>query len=314
MAGPKNPEQLRGALGAFRRRLQEAERPKPPVDMKLDTGLDPSKAPVPVRPQFQAPMIPEEPTPPYKGVEDVASRLLNAPVDRRQFLEGARSGAAALSQVGKLGKLLPEKPLHGKEMVPLYNKALNAAIDQMAQHPIYKERHWEDALDPMIWDSADTQDKDFRSFINEELKRIVPKNSKVDPRIVDQMVEDLYRANERKLLFKQDSLDTDELVELLDETGPLDFPNFIRRVLSEPHSDLGGSPFVIRRVPPEPHSDLGGSPIVRGSDEEVLALAKKLGMDEDLKQMWQNAIESYKDLADPEDWPGWIRDNSWMKD
>ena len=305
MAGPKNPEQLRGALGAFRRRLQEAEQPKAPIDIPVDTGLDPSKAPVPVTPRFQAPMIPEEPTAPspYKGVEDIAKRVVDTPVDRRQFLEGASKAAMAAGQLGKLGqlgKILPEvpvaeKPLHWQEMVPLYNKALNATLDRMLSHPVYGERLWEDALDSMVWDSGDNQVKDFTAFMNEELEKIVPKNGRVDPQVVEQMVGDLYRANERKLLHKQDSLDPDELVELLDEMGPADFPNFVRRVLSDQDSELGGSP------------------IVWGSDEEVLALAKKLDMDEDLKYMWHNAIESYKDVVDPEDWPDWIHDDSWME-
>jgi hypothetical protein len=106
MAGPKNPEQLRGALGAFRRRLQEAERPKDPVlDLQVDRGLDPSKAPVPVAPaspRFQAPMIPEEPDLPpvssgaYKGVEDIANRVINTPTDRRSFLKGTGQAINAL--------------------------------------------------------------------------------------------------------------------------------------------------------------------------------------------------------------------------
>jgi hypothetical protein len=145
MAGPKNPEQLRGALGAFRRRLQEAERPKDPVlDLQVDRGLDPSKAPVPVAPaspRFQAPMIPEEPDLPpvssgaYKGVEDIANRVINTPTDRRGFMKGVGQTINALkfmnSPLAKMvGKMVPEEA--AAEALP-HDKALLSAFRDMVK-------------------------------------------------------------------------------------------------------------------------------------------------------------------------------------
>lgn len=138
MAGPKNPEQLRGALGAFRRRLMEAERPKEPtLDLRVDPGLDPSKAPVPVSPRFQAPMIPEEPELPptssgvYKGVEDIAERLINTPTDRRSFMRGTGQAINALkfmnSPLAKIGNLLDSPAAEAPKFLPR-NEALVEAV------------------------------------------------------------------------------------------------------------------------------------------------------------------------------------------
>ncbi len=303
MAGPKNPEQLRGALGAFRRRLQEAETPKPSVDMKLDTGLDPSKAPVPVRPQFQAPMIPETPTEasPYKGVEDVANRVLNAPVGRRQFLEGARSGVAALSQLGKLGqlgKLLPENPV---DMRPYYGKALKRALDRSSDLPGFQ--NWTDFLDPYVAEDYRVEGgrdrmQAFSELIEDELGKIMPRGGKSDPEILDQMLFDLQRANDKKRRYETDVYDTDEMIYHLGGDSPTDFSSFARRILQTPYEDEVRPP----------------SPLTMGSDEDVLGTLRQLGMHDSMKEMWQNAIEAYMDEVPSEKWPDWIRNGSWMKD
>ena len=135
MAGPKNPEQLRGALGAIRRRLQEAETPKAPkapIDIPVDTGLDPSKAPVPVTPRFQAPTVPEEPTAPspYKGVEDIAERLINTPTDRRSFMRGTGQAINALKFMNSpLAKMIGKLPAQeaAPQILP-HNQAMVAAF------------------------------------------------------------------------------------------------------------------------------------------------------------------------------------------
>ncbi|MCA3700598.1 MAG: hypothetical protein IOB84_12550 [Brevundimonas sp.] len=260
--------------------------------MKLDTGLDPSKAPVPVRPQFQAPMIPEEPTTPYKGVEDVASRLLNAPVDRRQFLEGARSGAAALSQLGKLGQLLPEKPV---DMDPYYLQAMKAALGRHQELPQFQS--WDDYFDPYATPENGDRMSALAAIVGEELKKIAPQGSKINKEQIDYMLNSLQQANESRLLHLNDSYDTDELIELLGGDDPSKFPDFMRELLTM-HDAKGEL----------------ASALVRGSDEDLVDIAKSLGMYDDLREMWQHGVEAYMDEVPKNEWPDWLRKREWWED
>lgn len=68
MAGPKNPEQLRGALNQLRK-----------LSPKMDSGSSPLNA---VKKTFQAPFVPEDRSSPldpshYPGLEDVVKRIID---------------------------------------------------------------------------------------------------------------------------------------------------------------------------------------------------------------------------------------------
>jgi hypothetical protein len=296
MAGPKNPEQLRGALGAFRRRLQEVETPRPSVEMKLDTGLDPSKAPVPVRPQFQAPMIPEEPTAPYKGVEDIANRLLNAPVDRRQFLEGARSGAAALSQVGKLGplgRLAPEIPSAPVDLGKAYYEGLLNAIKRAEELPLPDDfagltpkdgaEFWSSYLDEYSREAPTREN--FSKLITEEVSKLLPKGIKVDEADLENTLDDLVSFAPRVYV---DDLDFNDLMDFTganDKGGIRDWPDFLRSFM-----------------PPGRES-----PFASMETEKLQKVLSESGLLSPLEEIWNRAVGEYSDKVDPEEWPDWLR-------
>lgn len=303
MAGPKNPEQLRGALGAIRRRLQEVEQPKAPIDIPVDTGLDPSKAPVPVSPRFQAPAIPEMPTAastsPYKGVEDVANRVLNAPVDRRQFLEGARSGAAALSQIGKfgqLGKILPEaKP--PEDLMPKilgaveeffqggHGDDVNTILEGIGQHLDFKRGDY-------TWSKGDEYDGEpyldrLREFIQSRVQGVQDE----DIKLIEDMITDVSLQD----------METHFLV----EDGR---PKEAFRSMFDPKDVLEEREMLLKAFAPEVRSRIGDDAI----DNFIGKVFPDFG--ERFSNVYENALEYYQDTTQPEKWPQWLKDQMGVED
>ena len=303
MAGPKNPEQLRGALGAIRRRLQEVEVPKPSLDMRMDTGLDPSKAPVPVSPRFQAPAIPEmpaaEPSSPFKGVEDVANRVLNQPVDRRQFLEGARSGAAALSQIGKFGQLgrimPPERP--PEDVMPqvldavgeFFNGGHGDDVDSIIEG-ISEHLDFERGVSEWSYDGEPYLDQ-LRDFVKSKVKGV--KDEDLDH--VEDLVDGLAQQYAQTHFIFEDGRAKEAFRSLFELQGDpmtpidqFDVPTKRDALLKPFYKDLR------ERV---------------GEDQLEGFLNKNFEeLNEKFSTVYDDALELYKETTEMEKWPQWLKD------